>query len=127
MAHDRRILIADADREVRLGAAELLEEIGLSVLLAERGDEALELARRGGPLHLALLDLNMPGCGGLELFGFLHGEFPTLPCILWSGDATEALERSALRAGVAAFLHKPVKPDLLRGEVQRVLRSRWGD
>ena len=146
MAHDRRILIADDDREVRLGAAELLEPLGLDVLQAERGDEALELARRlaredsartgsaqgahgaGGaagaqasPLDLALLDLNMPGHGGLELFGLLRAEFPALPCILWSGDASEALARSALRAGVAAFLHKPVQPVELRLEVRRIL------
>ena len=127
MAHDRRrILIADDDSEVRLGAAELLDALGF-VLQAESGEQALDLARSDGPLHLALLDLNMPGRGGFEVFGVLHDEYPELPCILWSGDATEALASSALRAGAMAFLHKPVRPELLRGEVRRVLTERWGD
>jgi len=121
MAYSRRILLADDDHEVRLGAAELLESWDLSVLLAERGDEALELARSAGPLDLALLDLHMPGHGGLELFDLLHGEFPALPCILWSGAASDAVEQSALRAGVAAFLRKPVRPEVLRDCVRRVL------
>lgn len=121
MAHDRRILIADDDLEVRLGAVELLESLDLSIVQAERGDDAWELARDSGPLDLALLDLQMPGFGGLELFALLRGEFPSLPCILWSGTASTAIEKSALAAGVAAFLHKPVRPEVLRGEVRRLL------
>ncbi len=90
MAHDRRqILIADDDSEVRLGAAELLDALGL-VLQVGSGDEALDLVRSGRLVHLALLDLNMPGQGGFEVFGVLRDEYPDLPCILWSGDATEA-------------------------------------
>lgn len=121
MAYSRRILIADDDSEVRLGAVELLEALDLSVLQAERGDEALEVVRRAGPLDLALLDLHMPGHGGLELFRLLRDEFPGLPCILWSGGASEAIEATALRAGVAAFLRKPVRPDVLRESVRRLL------
>ena len=63
----------------------------------------------------------MPGYGGLELFELLRGEFPDLPCILWSGAASEAIEKSALRSGVSAFLHKPVRPAVLRDEVRRLL------
>ena len=61
------------------------------------------------------------GYGGLELFELLRGEFPDLPCILWSGAASEAIEKSALRSGVSAFLHKPVRPAVLRDEVRRLL------
>ncbi len=127
MAHDRRqILIADDDSEVRLGAAELLDALGL-VLQVGSGDEALDLVRSGRLVHLALLDLNMPGQGGFEVFGVLRDEYPDLPCILWSGDATEALATSVVRAGAEAFLHKPVRPEELRGEVRRVFRKCWGD
>jgi two-component system, NtrC family, response regulator GlrR len=125
-AERRRILIADDDHEVRRGAAELLVSLG-QVLQVGSGEEALDVVRAGELVHLALLDLNMPGQGGFEVFGVLHDEYPRLPCILWSGDATEALASSALRAGVSAFLHKPVRPELLRGEVRRVLTEHWGD
>lgn len=127
MSIDRRILIADDDAEVRLGAAELLDPLGLEVLQAESGAEALALFRARLPVHLALLDVHMPDRGGLELFGLLRDVVPDLPCILWSGDATEGFERSALRAGVSAFLRKPIRPDDLRGAVRRVLADHWGD
>ena len=127
MAHARRrILIADDDSEVRLGAAELLDSLGL-VLQAGSGDEALDLVRAGETLHLALLDMKMPGRGGYEVFGVLREEYPQLPCILWSGDATEAVASNVVRAGAEAFLHKPVPPEELRGAVRRVLTERWGE
>jgi len=121
-----RILIADDDSEVRLGAAELLDCLGL-VLQVGSGDEALEVIRAGETLHLALLDMHMPGQGGYEVFGVLRDEFPELPCILWSGDATEAVASNVVRAGAEAFLHKPVPPEELRGAVRRVLTERWGE
>ncbi len=125
MAFDRRILIADDDPEVLLGASELMHALGLAVLRAGDGDQALALFRSSGPVHLALLDVHMPQRGGLELFQIMRSEAPELPCIFWSGDATEAIERTALRAGASAFLHKPVKPEVLRGEVCRVLDHFW--
>ncbi|MEM9802912.1 MAG: response regulator [Planctomycetota bacterium] len=138
---DRRILIADDDTDVRRGAAELLAGSGLRVVEAGDGDEALFLVQRafdgGEPLHLALVDVHMPppqegesglepGDGGLALFSLLRGQRPDLPCILWSGEASEGVASWALREGASAFLRKPVKPHLLRDEVQRVLDEFWG-
>ena len=126
MSIDRRILVADDDTEVRLGAAELLSGMGLEVLQAGTGTEALALFRRD-TCHLALLDVHMPGQDGVEVFQALRAEDPELPCILWSGDATDAVVQFLLRSGAAAFLRKPVRPRLLKDEVQRVLESRWGN
>jgi CheY-like chemotaxis protein len=123
---ERRILIADDDRELCRGAAELLDPLGIEVVRAGSGDEALDLFRSGMTLHLALLDVHMPDHGGLDLFAALRLEAPNLPCILWSAEASEAYEQVALRSGVSAFLRKPVHPDTLRGEVQRVLNDHWG-
>lgn len=130
MSIDRRVLIADDDSEVRLGVAELLDGLGLEVHLAQDGREALSLARTivlDGPMHLAMLDVHMPGHGGLEVFGQLRDMIPDLPCIFWSGDATDAIERTAMHVGASAFLRKPLKPDVLRMEVQRVLDHHWGE
>ncbi len=122
---DRRMLIADDDTEVRLGAADLLVDLGLEILFAGSGDQALAIVRES-ELHLVLLDFHMPGVDGLEVFQTIHAETPLLPCILWSGAASEAIESVALRSGVQAFLRKPVRPELLRQEVRRALDSHWG-
>ncbi|HJM56766.1 MAG: hypothetical protein CMJ98_06170 [Planctomycetes bacterium] len=123
---DRRILIADDDRDLCRGAAELLDPLGIEVVRAASGTEALGLFRSETTVHLALLDVHMPDRGGLDLFEALRLEAPTLPCILWSAEASEAYEQVALRSGISAFLRKPVHPDILRGEVQRVLHDHWG-
>ena len=52
----RRILIADDDADLCRGAAELLDPLGIQVVRASSGDEALGLFRSGAPLHLALLE-----------------------------------------------------------------------
>lgn len=126
MTIDHRILIADDDAEIRFGAAELLERMGLEILLAASGDEALSIVRRQS-VHLALLDMHMPGRTGLEVVGVMREETLAVPCILWSGAATEAVEQYALRSGALAFLRKPVAPDLLREEIRRALEMHWGE
>lgn len=121
MSIDRRILIADDDCAVSSGAAELLGPMGLDVILATSGLEALDILRTH-KIHVALLDMHMPGKTGLEVFDLIRLETPDLPCIFWSGDSTGAIEIVAMRAGAHAFLHKPVQPELLRFEVRRALR-----
>ena len=112
------------------------------VLKSEDLEEAMVVVERafdaGEPLHLVLADVHMPppqqpndlglepGDGGLALFSLLQGQRPELPCILWSGAASEGVASWALDKGARAFLRKPVQPLELRQEVQRVLDEVWG-
>lgn len=123
MSTDRRILIADDDRELRAGVVELLSDlpIRLEFLQAESGDEALAIIRRGH-LHLAVLDMHMPGHTGLEVLEALRREMLAVPCIVISGEASEAVRKQALIEGAFAVLRKPLEPRLLRDEVRRLLR-----
>lgn len=118
MAIDRTILIADDDREVRLGVAELLGDMGFRTRLAATGFQALEIVRLGG-IHLAVLDQQMPGRTGLEIVTTIRDETLDVPCIVCSGDAGVDLERMAMQAGAIAVLRKPVQPTLLRSQVLR--------
>ncbi len=120
----RRVLLADDDTEVRLGMVDLLDDLGLEVLQAESGPEAIELFRARvvrRPIDLLVLDVHMPGCTGLEVFDVLRRERDGLPCIFYSGAATLDLEQQALEAGARAFLRKPVKPDQFRAQVRLAL------
>lgn len=122
MSIDRRILIADDDEDVRKGTAELLGPLGLEIVLAEDGVEALELVRRRD-LDLALLDNRMPGLTGLEVLQAIRTEILGVPAILCSGDVRDHadLVRFAQAAGAFAVLPKPVAPGLLKREVVRAL------
>lgn len=121
----RRILLADDDRQVRIGVADLLGGLGLEVLHAETGTEALEIVRRC-TLDAVLLDLHMPGCGGIEALPIIHQSRLHLPCIVYSGSFTAELEQHALQAGAFAVLRKPVQPQMLRDEVRRALEFKAG-
>ena len=112
----RRILVADDDREVRLGVAELLSDLGLEVLHAETGTEAVELVR-GTRIHAALLDMHMPGYTGIETIPLLHGVYAELPCIVYSGRWSTVLEAEVMAIGAFACLKKPVEPVTLRRTV----------
>lgn len=122
MHPQRRILIADDDRALRAGVVELLGNlpVHLEILEAESGDEALTIIRRT-PLHLALLDMHMPGHTGLEVLEMLRRETLEVPCIVISGEASEAVRKQALIEGARAVLRKPLEARLLRAEVRRAL------
>ena len=120
----RRILIADDDPDLREGVADLLEqmrvpELSFDIDAVEDGDEALARLRRHS-YHLALLDHHMPRRTGLEVLASLRDETLCVPCIVISGEATDALRKLALSQGARAVLRKPVDPALLRTEVVRV-------
>ena len=120
-----RVLVADDDLEVRQGIEDLLRPLGLEILHAETGPQAVSivLARRTS-LHLMVLDFQMPGCTGLEVLSQVRQTLPPhdLPCILYSGNSTADLRAQALPLGAAAVLRKPVAPEILRSEVLRALR-----
>lgn len=121
MSIDRRILIADDDSEIRLGVADLLEPLGLEILLAETGTQALQILREGG-LHLVLLDYRMPGATGLDILAAIQNELLNIPAILYSADAQGDVGVLAKQAGAFAVLSKPVLPSVLRREVVRALK-----
>jgi len=120
MAVPYRMLLADDDREVRHGVAELLEELGLEFLHAASGLEAVELVRRQR-IDAALLDMHMPGCTGVEAIPLLQRTWVGLPCIVYSGRWSPDLEATVLAAGAFACLRKPVEPDHLRRTVRGAL------
>ena len=122
MLTPHRILCADDDSAVRSGVVDLLTGIGLDVLEAETGLEAIELARESR-IDAALLDLHMPGCTGIEALPRLRELRRGLPCLVYSGDWTDPLRHEAENAGAFGILCKPIKPVELRSEILRALEA----
>lgn len=121
MSIDRRVLIADDDRDIRDGVVDLLRDFDMDFVHAETGAEALQIVRRS-QIDLALLDMHMPVHTGLEVLSVIRRESLKLPCIFFSGDATEAIRHQAFLEGAMAVLAKPIVPAVLRREVRRALR-----
>jgi two-component system OmpR family response regulator len=120
------VLVADDDEPTRILLADALDGIGCTVIVAERGDAALELARRYRP-DAALLDVVMPGLSGYELCPLLRDELgESVAIVLVSGVRTEGIDRIAgLLLGADDFVVKPFELNELMARVRRLLeRSR---
>jgi len=102
----RRVLIAEDDAIVRLDLRALLESSGLEVSGEARdGLEAVELARALVP-DVILMDVRMPRLDGIEAAIRILAE-QSLPIVMLTGYAEDALVARAVEAGVFGFLAKP--------------------
>jgi len=98
-------LVVDDDELLRIALQAVLEELGHSVTLAASGEEALGRLEAGLQPDIAILDLNMPGLGGVETLPRLRALRPDLPILLATGradqtalDLLEAFPRVSLLA-----------------------------
>ena len=116
------VLIAEDEAQVRALVKTLLEAAGYTVLVAENGLAALELAsHQAVRIALLLSDLVMPGMGGTELAERLAQQHPETRVLFMSGfDPDMGIGQRALPSGMA-FLQKPFTFTALAGKVREVL------
>jgi DNA-binding NarL/FixJ family response regulator len=113
------ILLVDDHTLVRAGLKRLLASVSAGeVLEAADAREALALIRQRRP-DLVILDLNLPGLGGLELLRRLIAAGAG-PILVLSMHAEPLFARRALEAGAAGYMTKNASPDELLTAVRRV-------
>jgi two-component system NarL family response regulator len=120
-----RILIAEDHAVVRQGFIALLRLVEGFEIVAEatNGLQALALFREHRP-DIALMDLRMPGAGGVETIIAIRKEFPDARIIvLTTFDGDEDIFR-AIQAGARAYLLKGMSADELIDAIQTVHRGR---
>jgi two-component system, NarL family, nitrate/nitrite response regulator NarL len=106
-----RILIVDDHPITRDALAALLGQHGFTVVgEAGNGEEAIELARRLRP-QIVLLDLSMPGLGGLEALPRLREAAPKTEVVVLTASGTEENLLAAIRGGAAGYLLKSEPPE----------------
>jgi CheY-like chemotaxis protein len=127
--HRFTVLLADEQERWHQTVRGLLEPQGVQTISARSGREALHVIE-SQPIHVAVLDHQMPQLGGLQVIRMmreLHKAAP--PAILLANDLTSHLLREALGMHVFSVLSKPVDPNQLLDALARVLRrfyeSRW--
>jgi len=98
----RKILIADDHAVVRNGLTKILKEAdgGICVDEAENGQEALAKALQAS-YEMVLMDISMPGRGGLEVLKEIKSHRPKLPVLMLSMHPEEEYAVRALRAGAS--------------------------
>ncbi len=101
-----KILLVDDEMEYRETVAKLLARRGYEPVMAPDAAQGIRLVLRGG-VDVAVLDLKMPGLGGLDALRELKRIVPALPVIIVTGHLLESAEREGRKLGAFAYLTKP--------------------
>ncbi|NDJ74825.1 MAG: response regulator [Chloroflexi bacterium] len=114
-----KVLIVDDDRTTVKLLQTLLEMDGFEVLIAARGQTALEMAHASAP-HIFLVDYHLSDMDGVELVLSLRAAPNTanVPIVMASGLN---VEDEALQAGADLFLGKPFEPNKLASILMSLL------
>ena len=118
-----RVLIADDHAIVRRGLKEILQEAFETTLVigeASTGLEALNQARAEA-WDVVVLDITMPGQGGLKVLKALKHEQPSLPVLMLSMHSSSHYVLGSLKAGASGYLNKEAAPEELVKAIETVL------
>jgi putative two-component system response regulator len=119
------VLIIDDDEAVRNMLRSALEE-DFSVKTAADGSEGLTKSEEDPLPDLIILDLNMPGKGGMDVIKELHSVKRTqsIPVLFLTGQSEDNTEKQGFESGAVDFLHKPVSPTVLKARINRHIKEK---
>ena len=120
-----KILIADDHAIIREGLKQIMADTSDMVVAGEAadGNQVLELLDKDD-WNVILLDIGLPGRGGLDILKQLKRERPEIPVLILSIYPEEQYAVRALKAGAAGYLTKESAPDELIAATRRVISGR---
>jgi CheY-like chemotaxis protein len=118
----KSVLWVDDEIESLESHRRFLTEHGYQVEAAAHGDDALELLRRR-PYGVVLVDEQMPGRSGLELFGAIRELDPGVPVVMVTKSEDPATMRDAIGLRIDDYLVKPLQPRQILSVVTRLLEG----
>ncbi|MBI1393785.1 MAG: response regulator [Alphaproteobacteria bacterium] len=136
-----KILIVDDDPTQRRLMQAVCEKAGYQTVQADSGEAALAILQgeQGGDVSLIMLDLRMPGLGGMETLRRVKSTQDDLPVIVLTAQGGIDTVVEAMQSGASDFFVKPASPErvivsinnalnmtTLKGEVSRLKRKRDG-
>ncbi|WP_417225654.1 CHASE domain-containing protein [Amphritea sp.] len=119
----KKVLLVDDQASNRMVAKALLQKLGVEVLLANNGEEALRLIA-AQPLDLVLMDLQMPHINGFEATKRYRATEPDgqhLPIIAMTAAVLDEDKRASQEAGMDGYIVKPIELKTLEAMLQRYL------
>lgn len=114
------ILIADDEKNICLTLSQALEVLGAETDTALNGEEALMKLEKK-KFGIILLDLRMPGMGGMEVLRRVREIRPDIRVIILTAYGTIESAVEAMKLGAVDFIQKPFSPDEIRELVSRVM------
>ena len=116
-----RILVVDDESAIRRALRPPLLELGFQVAEASRGEEALQLLRAAA-YDVVLLDVNMPGIGGIETLRRIRAFAPRLPILMLTVRDQEEDKVEALELGADDYVTKPFSTRELIARIRAAVR-----
>ena len=120
--HDATVYVVDDDDDVRGALRWLIESVDLNVEDYESAELFLDAYDQDRPGCL-VLDLRMPGMGGLGLLESLPSKEIHLPVIMLTGHGDVPVAVRAMKAGVMDFVEKPFTDQDLLDKIQKALHE----
>lgn len=111
-----RILIVEDQQRVRDMLIETVTQWGFDAVAARSGEEALRQIE-SAPIHMILMDLHLPGMGGIDTLERIRQTHPDIPAIILTGFGDLDAARRAIHLDVVDFLTKPCS----QGELEQSL------
>jgi len=116
------VLVVDDEASIRSVARDMLETHGYRVLVAEDGEQAVEIYKQhNGNIKLVILDMVMPKMGGHETFTQLKKLNPDVRAVLSTGYSQNGKAQEIIDSGVMGFVQKPYRVGTLLSRVRSVL------
>lgn len=121
-----KILLLEDEEDLREMLCETLQSIGYQVLAAPDGEEGLKLFLATPDLALVITDLKMPKLNGLqfmtEVKKLRRDHEP--PMVVMTAYSQQKVIDEGKKLGIAAWIVKPVKKDMLLDTLQRILKRK---
>ncbi len=118
----KTVLVVDDDPTQRRLIQAVLEREGLSVAHAETGEQAIDQLVAGGAADAIMLDLNMPGLGGMGALAELRQRGFGQPVIVLTATGGIDTVVKAMQAGAQDFFVKPASPERIMVSIRNALQ-----
>jgi DNA-binding response OmpR family regulator len=115
-----KVLLVDDEEEFASTLAERLRLRGIDAVTANDGEEALRLLETELP-QMVVLDMMMPGLGGIEVLRLIKRDYPQLPVIMLTGRGSTKDGIEGMQLGAFDYLMKPLKIEDLLQKMQDAL------
>ncbi|MFW6303522.1 MAG: response regulator, partial [Candidatus Sumerlaeota bacterium] len=118
------VLVVDDEKTLLRVVRRMLERVGVAVLLASNGSDAVELMRRHKEnIDAVVLDLTMPGMSGRETYDALRDLRPDVPILLISGYSENDARDEFAGCDICGFLQKPFNSEFFVSRITQLLGS----
>jgi len=118
-----KVISVDDEEVIRILLNKMLTKAGYEVKLAASGEEGLKVMKKDS-FDLAIIDLKMPGMGGMAFLGQMKELYPDTEAVILTGFGDIDTAVDAMKKGAFNFIPKPFKKDTFLTIIERALERR---